>query len=110
MLDGLDDIPWDQLTDAYGPATSIPAALRQLASFDPDEREGALDHLYWGLCHQLCTVYEATAPAVPFLIELARCDTVADRDRILVLLGDVTAATSYLAAHGRLDSPGRRAE
>jgi Leucine-rich repeat (LRR) protein len=94
MLERLDDIDWGALTDAFGPATAVPQALRGLIAFDADEREAALFRLYDGLCHQQCTVAEATAYAVPFLLELSDADAVPDRDRILRLLGDIVRASA----------------
>jgi hypothetical protein len=95
---GLDAVPWDQFRDAYGPATPVPGFLRQLTSPNPDEREGGIFYLYLGICHQQCTNYEATAAAVPFLIELAGSDHVQDRQAILRLLASIVVAGSYLDA------------
>jgi Leucine-rich repeat (LRR) protein len=94
MLERLDDIDWGALRDAFGPANAVPQALRGLIAFDADEREAALFRLYDGLCHQQCTVAEATAHAVPFLLELSDADAVPDRDRILRLLGDIVRASA----------------
>src|SRR4051794_16456277 len=60
MLEHLDEIDWDGLTHAYGNAGDIPELIRALASRDPDDRENAIDALYDALCHQVCTIYEAT--------------------------------------------------
>ena len=65
MLDGLDEIDWDILDHAYGAASDIPDVLRGVADGDDD----ALSELFGTVWHQ-GTVYEATAYAVPFLIEL----------------------------------------
>src|SRR5262245_43071513 len=102
MLEGLSAIDWESLTHAYGPAGDIPDMIRRLTSPDPEQWVGALDSLYATLCHQCCTVYQATAVAVPFLVELLGRREVRCRGRILQFLGDAARATSYLAAHGQL--------
>src|SRR5262245_13745717 len=100
MLEGLSAIDWDRLTHAYGPAGDVPDMIRHLGSADPEESLRAVDGLYATRCHQSCTVYEATAAAVPFLLELLGYRTIRCRGRILEFLGDAARATSYLAAHG----------
>jgi hypothetical protein len=71
-LDGLDDVPWAELTHAHGSAEDVPALLRQLRG-DEHERESALEALHGNIWHQ-GTTYEATAFAVPFLARLAEAD------------------------------------
>ncbi len=110
MLEGLPAIDWDNLTHAYGQAGNIPALIRGLASPDPEEWVGALSGLYDTLCHQTCTVYQATAPAVPFLIELLGHKRVRCRGGILLFLGDAARATSYLAAHSDLSADEKERE
>jgi hypothetical protein len=102
MLEGLPAIDWESLTHAYGPAGDVPDMIRALTSQDPEQWVGALDGLYATLCHQTCTVYPATAAAVPFLLELLGYREIRCRGRILQFLGDAARATSYLAAHGDL--------
>ncbi|NNJ26589.1 hypothetical protein [Alienimonas chondri] len=86
-LSELDAVDWAALTHAYGSAENVPAALRRLASDDPADWVRAADELTNCLCHQLCDVYEATAPAVPFLIGLLNAPAVRCRGKILELLG-----------------------
>lgn len=85
----------------WGPATSVPGFLRQLASDLPAEREEAISELWGCLCHQ-GTVYEASAPAVPFLFEAAKSldMTSAERRQLLALvvhigLGEDTTWQGY---------------
>lgn len=101
MLEGLDRVPWESLTHAYGPAADVPNMLRALASADAEEREDALWALYGNIWHQ-GTVYEATAHAVPFLYELVRDPAVGDREKILQLLHAIAYGSSYLDAHQHL--------
>ncbi len=110
MLEGLVAIDWDRLTHAYGEAGDVPDLLRGLTSPDPEVWVGAMSGLYDTICHQTCTVYEATATAVPFLLELLGERQVRCRGRILQFLGDAARATSYLAAHGGLSHYDARRE
>lgn len=101
MLKGIDEIDWGRLEHAYGPATDVPGMLRQLTSPDPGERGEAVQALFGTIWHQ-GTVYEASAHAVPFLIELLESASVADKDQILVLLAHLAKGTSYHDVHQHL--------
>ena len=68
MLEELPAIDWASMTHAYGPAGDIPTRIQRLTSNDPEVWVGAISGLYDTLCHQMCTVYEATPPAIPFQI------------------------------------------
>jgi hypothetical protein len=107
MLEDLDAMDWGRLSHAYGEAADVPEMLRGLASDDRDVRENALDGLFWAIHHQ-GTIYEATAPAMPFLLELVRSPEVQDRDRILDLLAAIAGGCGYLQAHQTLESPRTR--
>lgn len=86
MLANLDSVDWTRLTHAYGPAHDVPVLIRGLCAPDPQERDRALCGLYGTVFHQ-GTRYEATAPAVPFLLEIvADPGTPADRGAVLRLL------------------------
>lgn len=100
-LRGLDDIPWDTLHHAYGAADDVPGAIRALLSPDEATRDAALDLLCNTIWHQ-GTVYEATAPAVPFLIALVGLPEVKARIGILYLLGNIAEGSSFLDAHADL--------
>lgn len=52
MFDGLNAIPWADLTHAYGSAEEVPMWLRQLTSSDADIRHAAMNHLHGSICHQ----------------------------------------------------------
>jgi Leucine-rich repeat (LRR) protein len=106
MLEGLSAVDWESQTHAYGPAGDVPDMIRALGSPDPEEWVDAIEGLYATLCHQACTVYQATALAVPFLVELLGYRKVRCRGRILEFLGDTARATSYLAAHGDHEEQG----
>jgi hypothetical protein len=94
-------IDWSTVNACYGPATSVPALLRQLASPLSSERSDAISELWGWLCHQ-GTVYEASAIAVPFLFDAAKKLELprADRDQLLALvvhigLGEGTTWQGY---------------
>jgi hypothetical protein len=108
MLEGLGSVDWGRLSHAYGEATNVPEMLRGLASEDRDERENALDGLFWTIHHQ-GTIYDSTAHAVPFLLELAGNPDVLDRDRILDLLAAITGGCGYQQVHQVLAKPAERA-
>ncbi len=93
MLAGLDEIDWAALSHAYGPATNVPKWLRSLRSPDPEVREWARE--YWNIVHQ-ATRYAATAPTVPFLVELALAHDTRARHWLVWLL--TYAAIGYDAA------------
>jgi hypothetical protein len=67
MLEGLDGIDWAAFEHAYGPATDVPDLLRQLSLGAPDLQ---LRHKLFGNLHHQCSVWPASAQAVPFLVEI----------------------------------------
>jgi hypothetical protein len=84
-LAGLDVVDWSSVSDAYGPATDIPALFRALVSTNPDHREFACRLLHQTIWHQ-GNVYSATASAVPFLYNLLEADGSHDKEAIAGLL------------------------
>lgn len=97
MLETLNDIPWKDLGHAYGSAEDVPGLIRDLAGSD-DQQEEALSAFFGNIWHQ-GTVYEASAYAVPFLMELASNRQVSRRDEILGLVGAIAEGNSYLEVH-----------
>ncbi|GIG56249.1 hypothetical protein Lfu02_06210 [Longispora fulva] len=89
MLDGLDTVNWARLGHAYGPADDVPALIRALRSPEEKDRAAALDQLYGNIYHQ-GTRYEATAYAVPFLLEVLAEPGARDRAELLGLLAAIT--------------------
>jgi hypothetical protein len=85
VLEGLDAVNWAALGHADGSAEDVPWLLRQVRSADPKVREDALRELCFTIVHQ-GTRYSATAPAVPFLVELAIAPDTHDRARLVNLL------------------------
>ncbi|KXK60814.1 hypothetical protein AWW66_16945 [Micromonospora rosaria] len=85
MLDGLDTVDWPRLGHAYGSAGDVPDQIRALRSPDPEVRERALGALYSNIFHQ-GTRYEASAYAVPFLLELLAHPDTPEPEWVLALL------------------------
>jgi hypothetical protein len=92
VLEGLEAVDWAALGHAYGSAEDVPWLLRQVRSTDPKVRRDALDELLFTIVHQ-GTRYSATAPAVPFLVELATAPDTHERARLVNLLA--YAAVGY---------------
>ncbi|QXJ20978.1 HEAT repeat domain-containing protein [Actinomadura graeca] len=84
-LERLDTVDWAGLTHAYGYAADVPGQIRLLLSADPDVRAKGLGELYGNIFHQ-GTRYEASAHAVPFLLETLTDPETPDRASILGLL------------------------
>lgn len=94
-------VVWSDVSDCFGPATSVPSLLDHLNSSSSAERDAAIVDLWGRLCHQ-GTVYEASAYAVPLLFEAAQNEIVSDADRNQLLalivhigLGDDTTWRGY---------------
>ena len=85
MLEGLKTVNWVALGHAFGSAEDVPHLLRHVRSADPKVRKDALDELCVTIVHQ-GTRYSATAPVVPFLVELATAPDTHNRARLVHLL------------------------
>lgn len=85
VLEGLEAVNWATLGHAFGSAEDVPWLLRQVRSTDPRVREETLHELFSTIVHQ-GTRYSATAPAVPFLVELATAPDAHDRAWLVNLL------------------------
>ncbi|MHC5538913.1 HEAT repeat domain-containing protein [Singulisphaera rosea] len=96
MFEGLDEIDWEQLTHAYGPAGEVPGWIRGLASDDAKIRKEAFDQLEGNICHQ-GSRYRASTPAVPFLFELLESPDAVESVRLIQLL--VNLAIGYPEWH-----------
>ncbi|RQX02891.1 HEAT repeat domain-containing protein [Micromonospora inaquosa] len=114
MLDGLDDIDWARLGHAYGAADDVPDQLRALGSFDPAVRDEALGELYTTVFHQGGR-FEASAYAVPFLLDLLADPATPDPAAVLGLLSALAVGFDEgvlpdgfpVAAHRRAAEGGR---
>ncbi|MGN9914565.1 HEAT repeat domain-containing protein [Phytohabitans sp. LJ34] len=88
MLERLDDVDWDRICHAYGPASDVPDQIRDLCAADPDRREKARWQLWGNIFHQ-GTRYEATAYAVPFMLEVLADPDGADKAELVLLLSAI---------------------
>ncbi len=95
MLNGLDRVSWAGLTHAYGPADDVPDLLRDLVSPDAARRRGALGELNGNIYHQ-GTIYEATAYAVPFLLEVLTAPECDEQPQLLHLLSSIATGFDEL--------------
>lgn len=85
LLSGLDRVDWSRLRHAYGAAVDVPGLIRALVdpgSADAEtkatarrERKSVFDVACWELWGNVFhqgTVYQASAPTIPFLVEILR--------------------------------------
>lgn len=79
-----------------------PSSAPTQGDLDPD----ALDALFGNIWHQ-GTVYPATAPAVPFLLEVLASKK-ANLPGLLTLLTSIAGGASYLDVHQSIMPPSRR--
>jgi hypothetical protein len=70
---GLRDIDWTSLEDAYGAATETPLYLEAITSDDPGDVAYGAHGLYAATTHQ-GSVFSASEAAIPFLVELVERD------------------------------------
>ncbi len=98
MLEGLEDVTWAKLRHALGPADDVPDLIRDLASEDRERRANAQYELY-GTLWSHGTTYEATPPAIPFLIELLQAAEHLDRPWLLIYLSALANGASHHEMH-----------
>ncbi|NYI05093.1 hypothetical protein [Allostreptomyces psammosilenae] len=90
MLSGLNDVPWEALTHAYGTATDVPDLLRALG--DAERCREARARLDTDLVHEGTVVYPAAPHVVPFLAEVAADAAAEERDGVLRTLAGIAGA------------------
>lgn len=95
MLEDLQTIHWQDLHHAYGTAGDVPDLLKGLLSGDEDARKESLYELCGTIWHQ-GTVYEASAFAVPYLLEMLRSPKTMDKAGIAVLVAELADGSSPL--------------
>ncbi|NEB99835.1 hypothetical protein [Streptomyces anulatus] len=99
LLRSVSGVRWGELRDATGAAAGgIPSLLSRIAYGDEDTARIAVDELGDAICALGFVVGEATAPTVPFLLELAGSPHVARRAELLDLLGDIFRADQWHSA------------
>ncbi len=92
-LPDLYDVPWLDLSHAYGPAKDTPHLLQQLASINAQASEEAIGWLTASLDHQgmLC---DATVAALPFVIRIAANSVAVNRAGVIDFLFGVTISAN----------------
>lgn len=93
MFKQLDEIDWASMNHAYGSAEDVPQLIRDLADEDEETRNDAFFTAYGNIFHQ-GSRYEATAPAVPFLLEVLEQPEYADHAELLYLLAHLVMGYS----------------
>jgi hypothetical protein len=104
MLEGMQSVAWNTLTHGGGSAVDLPDLLRRVGGPSAEVRREALRRLYQTAFHRRA-VWEATAPAVPFLIELLGLPRTGDKQFLLVMLGEIGRAGPPSLADGA-NTPG----
>ncbi|MEY2232650.1 hypothetical protein [Streptomyces sp. BF23-19] len=90
---------WGELRDATGAAAGgIPPLLSRIAYGDEDTARIAIDDLGDAICALGFVVGEATAPTVPYLLELAGSPHVVCKAELLVLLGSICRTDQWHSA------------
>ncbi|MFN0247676.1 MAG: hypothetical protein ACKV2T_12390 [Kofleriaceae bacterium] len=102
-LTGLRDVDWASLEHAYGNATGVPAMIDALSSPDAGDRAWGRDALAASINHQ-GSVYSASGPAAPFLIQLVERNDIDDRPWILNLLAGLAVGSPTWALFEDLES------
>ncbi|MFC9680450.1 hypothetical protein [Streptomyces sp. NPDC056948] len=97
ILKGLQRVPWGDLEVPRGSATDIPTLLSKAAWSGRDT--GGLADL---VCELGFVISEATAPTVPFLLELAGAPHVACKPEVLKLLLDIYSSHEW--SHSAADA------
>ncbi|MFG2918857.1 hypothetical protein ACGF0D_38980 [Kitasatospora sp. NPDC048298] len=99
LLKSVSGVRWAELRDATGaPAGGIPSLLSRIAYGDEDAARIAIDELGDAICALGFVVSEATAPTVPFLVELAGTPHVAYKAELLALLGSICQTDQWHSA------------
>jgi hypothetical protein len=98
MRDGLDDIDWGALRDAYGPATRVPAWLCEAMSPLARNRDVALAELFGALWHQ-GTIYSASVAALPFLFGMLTSGAAPDTASLAALAAAIVGGSGYYEVH-----------
>ncbi|MEU0443790.1 hypothetical protein ABZ202_29350 [Streptomyces sp. NPDC006186] len=95
VLKGLHRVSWGDLDVPRGSAKDIPALLSKAAWGDRATGDLALDYLADLVCELGFVISEATAPTVPFLLELAGSPQVACKAEALKLLLNIYSSHEW---------------
>ncbi|MCX5302114.1 MULTISPECIES: hypothetical protein [Streptomyces] len=99
LLRNVSRVRWGELRDGTGAAAGgIPPLLSRIAHGDEDTARIAIDDLGDAICALGFVVGEATAPTVPFLLELVGSPHVACKAELLDLLGSICQTDQWHSA------------
>ncbi|MFE4492433.1 hypothetical protein ACFRKD_08225 [Streptomyces niveus] len=99
LLRSVSGVRWGELRDATGAAASgIPPLLSPIAYGDENTARIAIDDLGDAICALGFVVGEATAPTVPFLLELLGSPHLACKAGLLDLLGSICRTDQWHSA------------
>ncbi|CAM5675097.1 hypothetical protein [Streptomyces aurantiogriseus] len=108
LLKGVARVRWSELRDAQGtPAGGIPPLLSRIAYGGEDTARLAIDELGDLVCALGFVLGEATAPAVPFLFELAGAPQVPCKAELLELLESICRADNWHSSAAAAGGPKR---
>ena len=91
ILTAIAGVEWGHLCHAYGTADDVAAQLAAITVGDHVTRTTAWWNL-WGNIHHQGTIYAATVPAVPILVQLADWISYPDRAEAIFFLREVAEA------------------
>ncbi|MFI8085410.1 hypothetical protein ACIF6L_32055 [Kitasatospora sp. NPDC086009] len=99
LLRGVNGVRWADLGDAAGAsAGGIPSLLSRIAYGDEVAARTAIDELGDVICALGFVVSDATAPTVPFLVELFGAPHTACKTELLDLLGSICQSDQWHSA------------
>ncbi|MFF8873345.1 hypothetical protein [Streptomyces massasporeus] len=99
LLKGVSGIRWGELRGAgEAPAGSIPSLLSRIAYADGTTARLAIDQLGEAVCALGFVVGEATAPTVPFLLELVGAPHVPCKAELMDLLASIYRTRQWHSA------------
>ncbi|MEU4094599.1 hypothetical protein [Streptomyces sp. NPDC026673] len=106
LLTGVSRIRWGALRDALGaPAGSVPPLLSRIAYGDAGTGRAAVDELGDAVCALGFVVGEATAPTVPFLLELIAAPHQSCTAEVLELLERILRTDTWHASAAAAGRP-----
>jgi hypothetical protein len=100
LTGSLSDVRWHEVQHAYGEASNLPALLFAVVVGTDEVRSPAWWEL-WGNIHHQGTVYEATAPSVPFIETIAGSTEHPDRVEALGFLRQIAVGDGPYASDVR---------
>jgi hypothetical protein len=89
----LDEVNWSLLHHAHGEASDFPILINAALSEDERDREFALQLLHETIWHQ-GTIYQATAFAAPFIVELIQSPDIPNQVDFAMLFASIAQGSA----------------